>query len=166
MFAFSIANTNLLCHLLEDEEAEPDYLDAIRREPALLAALFSAHLNEALDPELWLLQRLRAPVSDALPVPRLRLDTPGWMAVVVWFADALARDSLEPVPSPSRLLHLNGGSPLEMVFAVLTTVLDIDAQGRPLNTAQAWRRAAEMAHWLLDRAAPTMPFTAAETVLV
>ena len=88
------------------------------------------------------------------------------MGVVVAFADALAEDRLERVPAPSRLLHLNGGSPLEMVFAVLTNVLNIDAQGRPLNTAEAWRRAVEMACWLLDRSQPATPFSRQETVLV
>ena len=166
MFAFAVANTNLLCHLLSDDELEPDYLDAIRREPPLLAALFACHLDEAPDPEHWLLERLRAPASDADSLPVLPPDAPGWMGVVVAFADALAEDRLEGVPVPSRLLHLNGGSPLEMVFAVLTNVLDIDAQGLPRNTAQAWHRAAEMVSWLLDQAAPSVPFSDEETALV
>ena len=167
-FAYWIANTTLIINLIEEGEEEPDYLDAIREEPALLRALFAAHLAEDFggeDASEWLLAHLREPTAAA-PLPDLPAEAPGWMTVVVDFADALARDRLPECPEASRLLHCNGGSPLEQVFAVLTNVLRVDEDGAPLNAAHARQRAGQMAARLLDDRRPEIAFTRDETELV
>ena len=166
MFAFAVANGNLLCHLLDDDELEPDYLAAIRCEPSLFTGLFTAFLNEEIDPERWLLKRLCDPLAEVSPLPTLRADAPRWMETVISFAGALAEDRLEGVPEPSRLLYYNGGSPLEMVFAVFTNLLEVDLHGQPLRTTYARSRGAEMARWLLERTPPEVPFSQEETSLV
>ena len=166
MFAFAVANGNLLCHLLDDDELEPDYLAAIQREPSLLAALFTAFLSEEIDPERWLLEQLRDPFGAPSLLPTLRADAPRWMETVISFADALAEDRLEGVPEPSRLIYCGGGSPLERVFAVFTNLLEVDPHGQPLRPTHARSRAAEMALWLLERTPPAVPFSPEETLLV
>ena len=167
-FAYWIANMTLIINLIPDDAEEPDYLAAIADEPALLGQLFAAHLAEEFggeDAAAWLLARMTAP--EPPPVPCLPPEAPGWMQVVVEFADDLAHDRLEGCPQPSRLLFCNGGSPLEAVFAVLGNVLRIDGAGQPLNAARARERAAELARvWLEPGYRPAEPFRRAETELV
>lgn len=167
-FAFSIANTNFLAHLLDGED-EPDVLAALQQQPALLSGLFICFFNEEWggeDCEAWLLKQLQNEMKTMTDMPTLDVNAPKWMSTVVRFADALATDTLHGVDHASRLLHCNGGSPIEMVFAVLTNVLIINGRGEPQNEDVAWRRASEMAMWLLDHNPPATPFTADETALV
>ena len=87
--------------------------------------------------------------------PRVLFRSPAHSSGV---ADALAEDRLERVPAPSRLLHRNGGSPLEMVFAVLANAFNIALTGdssRSVIPYVAWlRRRSRQSSWpLLTRRA-------------
>ncbi|MBX7220752.1 MAG: hypothetical protein K1Y36_12455 [Blastocatellia bacterium] len=93
-----------------------------------------------------------------------------WKAVIQQFALLFGTGTLEPdilrnlnyverlVDEPSRL---------EIVFAVLGNVLEIDLEGKVTNQEWAFRRAAEMAKtWCLSGYEPAQPFADWETELL
>lgn len=142
--AYHIANTTFIINVGDDD---PDY-DAFVGPPGpTLGDLFSMEFTPGASPERWLYDWVQTGVRP--PVPPLPDDVPGWQAAVVRFASdlgarRLAPDLLWQIPEDDLhgLIVKRGGSPLEMVFAVLVNAMEINPQGAPVDEPWARRRAA------------------------
>ncbi len=84
---------------------------------------------------------------DCGPPPRLPADAPGWKPLVARFAHDLGWRRIPAGADPSDVTGLLaewGGSGLELSFATLANVIEIDDAGSPRNAEQAYARAIAM----------------------
>lgn len=184
-FAFYIGNGSL-----EPADSSVDYIpyDACLNQPGpLLGELFAVYLNTyqaqlngltKQDPQQraaqFLAQQCLPHYTASLPLASWELMGSDGSATSIdtikSFAAALSHGAMASEILANLNYHeslVEYGSFLEMIFAIFANVLELDADGRVVNTAYAQRRAAQYIRQYCDPAYQVIPpFAAWETELL
>lgn len=174
-YAFSVANGN---HILQHSEEE--YRDYLLKNKEIIPMLFS--LNFTVDnwgdederyfesyEEQWLAKKVDPELKCTLEFSEEYFNIDNlllWQKTIIEFTKKLISFDVEGKPVIERLLDT--GTPLEMIYAVIANVMEVDDKnGEVLNREHAINRAFEMVKVLkIEGYKPDIPFEKWETEII